>query len=169
MDAAVGETLAVGADRRPTFDEFFDAEYPRLVRVLRGAGPGAEDAVQEAFTQAALRWRRVSQYDDPAGWVRRVAVNRMLNERRRVVRRDRAVDRLGGRDPASPDTDGRLDLAAAMRVLPRQQRIAVALFYGAGLSSADTGAAMGITAGAVRFHIHEARKALRARLEVDDE
>jgi len=169
VDSAVGETLALGADPRPNFDEFFDAEYPRLVRVLGPIGTGAEDAVQEAFTQAALRWRRVSRYDDPAGWVRRVAVNRMLNERRRVSRHERAVERLAAREEDAPDADASIDLTAAIRALPRQQRIAIALFYGAGLSSADTGEAMGISAGAVRFHIHEARKTLRARLEVDDE
>ena len=35
-----------------------------------------------------------------------------------------------------------------------------------GLTSTETGEAMGISAGAVRFHLHEARVRLRERLEV---
>jgi RNA polymerase sigma-70 factor (ECF subfamily) len=35
----------------------------------------AEDLVQEAFCRAVARWRRISTYDDPVGWIRRVAWN----------------------------------------------------------------------------------------------
>ncbi len=47
--------------------------------------------------------------------------------------------------------------------------MALALFYVGGLTSAEAGDAMGISAGAVRFHLHEARKRLRTLLEVHDD
>lgn len=158
--------LATYASR--DFDEFFRIEYPRLLRVLSAADASADDALQEAFTKAALAWRRISGYEDPAGWVRHVAVRTMLNERRSLRRRGAAIKRLEA--PLEPvDPDAAIDLATAIGRLPEQQRVALALFYLGGLTSAEAGAAMGISAGAVRFHLHEARTQLRELLEVRDD
>jgi RNA polymerase sigma-70 factor, ECF subfamily len=157
----------LAADSARHFDAFFRAEYPRLLRVLSAADASADDALQEAFTQAALDWPRISAYDDPAGWVRHVAVRRMLDERRSSRRKRAAIERLDRRAiPTGDDRDAALDLAAAISDLPTQQRVALSLFYLGGLTSAQTGEAMGISAGAVRFHLHEARLRLRDRLEV---
>jgi RNA polymerase sigma-70 factor (ECF subfamily) len=148
-----------------SFDDFYRTEYPRLLRVLSAADLSAADALQEAFTKAASAWPRVSRYDDPAAWVRHVAVRRMLNERRSWRRRDVALDHLAAISTReSVDHERLLDLASAMDALPRQQRVALTLFYLGGLTSAQTAEAMDISAGAVRFHLHQARHALRETL-----
>lgn len=49
------------------------ANTPGL-RGLVSFGDGAEEAVQEAFVKALVRWSHVGKLEDPAGWVRRVAV-----------------------------------------------------------------------------------------------
>jgi RNA polymerase sigma-70 factor (ECF subfamily) len=156
-----------------SFDEFFRAEHPRLLRVLSAADHSAADALQEAFARASAAWTKVSRYDDPAAWVRRVAVHRMLNERRSLRRRDAAVEKLRDRSATEAwravDREALLDLAAAIDSLPRQQRVALTLFYLAGLTSAQTAEAMGISAGAVRFHSHQARNELREILGAHDE
>jgi RNA polymerase sigma-70 factor (ECF subfamily) len=154
----------------PDFDAFFQVEYPRLLRVLSAADASAADALQEAFTKAAAAWSRVSRYEQPAAWVRRVAVHRMLNERRSTRRRDAAVERLGATSATEGiDREALLDLAVAIDALPKQQRIALTLFYLGGLTSAETADAMELSAGAVRFHLHQARDALRGILGVPDE
>ena len=145
-----------------SFDDFYLVEYPRLLRVLTAADSSAADALQEAFTKAAAAWPQVSAYEHPAAWVRQVAVRRMLNERRSTQRRDAALERLAAVAPAdSVDREELLDLAMAIDTLPTRQRIAVTLFYLGGLTSAETAAAMDISAGAVRFHLHEARNRVR--------
>jgi RNA polymerase sigma-70 factor (ECF subfamily) len=117
----------------PEYLELFQREYSRLVRCLRPVEPDAADAVQEAFVEAFLRWRRVGKLDDPAGWIRRVALNRLLNVRRSARRKAAAIERLP--DPSAPgDAEEHLDLRAAVRDLPPQQRIAVALYYGGDLT-----------------------------------
>jgi RNA polymerase sigma-70 factor (ECF subfamily) len=162
--------VAAGVERAPSpradFDDFFARHYRATVRLLSAGGEHAEDAVQEAFTQAYTRWPKVSAYDRPDAWVLRVAVNRMSNERRRLRRRDRNAHRMLEHDtiePASP-TD---HLAAAIRRLPPRQRMALTLRYLADLDIAEVADAMEISEGAVRYHLHEARAALRDRL-VDD-
>ena len=170
VDAPAAHSSFVAAGSGRGFEEFFAVEYPRLFRVLSAADASADDALQEAFTRAAVSWRRISKYDDPAGWVRLVAVRRMLDERRSERRKYSAIERLDAAIAVDgADADAALDLAAAIEQLPKQQRVALALFYVGGLNSAETGDAMGITAGAVRFHLHEARNRLRTLLEVHDD
>jgi RNA polymerase sigma-70 factor, ECF subfamily len=162
--------VAAGPARE--FDEFFRAEHPRLLRVLSAADASAEDALQDAFSRAARSWKQISEYEDPAGWVRHVAVRRMLDERRSTRRKHAAVERLEAAAlprRADPDADARLDLANAIGELSTRHRIALTLFYLEGLTSAETGEAMGITAGAVRFQLHEARARLRQLLGVRDD
>jgi RNA polymerase sigma-70 factor (ECF subfamily) len=153
------------------FDEMFREHYPRLVRSLSVAGDGAADAVQEAFVQALLRWRTIGRYDDPVGWVRHVALRRMLNEHRSRRRRDATVERLSAhsRQPqvdVADAPDGQL--IALIVALPRQQRIAVALRYYDDLPVAGVAEAMGISEGAVKYHLHAARERLRAVLGTID-
>ena len=93
MSEAVTSTIvesepAVGP--RPSandLEQLFRAHYDRLVRSLTlacGDGEHAADAVQEAFVRAHVRWRKVRRYDDPVGWVRRVAINLLRDQHRRA-------------------------------------------------------------------------------------
>jgi RNA polymerase sigma-70 factor, ECF subfamily len=146
-------------------ETMFRAHYGRLVRALTlvsGSQEAAADAVQEAFVKAHLHWRRVQRYDDPVGWIRRVAINKLRDENRRQGRKDKAVERLQGelRDDGVQWSDG-ADAGALLAELPKQQRLAMALFYVEGLSVADVATTLGISEGAVRFHLHQGRTRLR--------
>ena len=150
-------------------ETMFRAHYGRLVRALTlvaGSQEAAADAVQEAFVKAHLHWRRVQRYDDPVGWIRRVAINKLRDESRRQGRKDRAVERLQGevRDGGVEWSDG-ADAGALLAGLPRQQRLAMALFYVEGLSVAEVANTLDITDGAVRFHLHQGRARLRGLVE----
>jgi RNA polymerase sigma-70 factor (ECF subfamily) len=152
------------------FNALFLSRYEPLVRSL-GAGFGnrtrAEDAVQEAFGRAYARWRRVRRLDDPAAWVRRVAVNLMVDERRRAERDARAMSRLRAVEPV---TDGAPQdaygthraIVSALEALPRQQRLALALFYLDDLRVQQVADAMVLSVGAVKYHLSQGRNALRA-------
>lgn len=142
----------------------FEREFERLARSLRAVDASADDAVQEAFVQAFLRWGRVRTMDDPAGWIRRVAVNRLLNVRRNRRRQEAAVARLES-NPAGTAPPENPEVLDAVRSLSRQQRVAVALYYGAGLPVDEVADAMRLTAGTVKFHLHAGRERLRALLE----
>jgi RNA polymerase sigma-70 factor (ECF subfamily) len=154
-------------------ETLFRAHYGRLVRALAlvaGSQDAAADAVQEAFVKAHLHWRRVQRYDDPVGWIRRVAINKLRDEGRRQGRKDRAVERLQGemRSDGVQWSDG-ADAAALLATLPRQQRLAMALFYVEGLSVAEVAEALEISDGAVRFHLHQGRGRLRGTVAEQQE
>ena len=152
------------------FDQTFRDHYERLVRSLAvacGDREAAADAVQDAFTRAFTRWRRISRYDDPVGWVRYVALNRLRDHFRRAERGRTAVDRLGAQQPqSSSGPEAPDDLLDQLATLPRQQRIAVALYYVDELSVREIADAMGLSEGAVKYHLHAGRASLRERLEM---
>ena len=80
-----------------SFDDFYADEYTEVVRLavmLTGRADVAEELAQDAFVAAYRRWSRVSRYDDPAGWVRRVVTNRCISSGRRYVAELRSVARL---------------------------------------------------------------------------
>lgn len=149
-----------------TVEELFVREYPRLVRALGAAfePEAAADAVQDAFIEADRRWRTVSGYVDPAGWIRRVALNRLLTGRRNATRR---AEILATVRPVEPDdlTDAQLDLRRAVADLPERMRLAVCLHYLADLSVDDVADALGVAPGTVKSNLHDARNRLRPVLE----
>jgi len=165
----VSATTLVEDAASHVFDEVYGREYAPLVRALTvacGDREVAADCVQEAFVKAHLRWRRISSYDDPAAWVRRVAINRMRDHFRREkvgerVHRLLAASASTHEAPPSPQ----LDLQKLLAALPPQQRIAMSLHYVADLTVAEVAAAMLLSEGAVKFHLYEGRRRLRPLLE----
>lgn len=148
-------------------ESLFRAHHGRLVRALTvacGNEQIAADAVQVAFVKAHLKWRSIMSYDDPVGWIRRVAINNMRDEHRRESRKQRVVDRLGAEPEVQVQAPQLDEVAAMLAGLPRQQRLSLALFYVDGLSVAETAATLGISEGAVKFHLHQGRSTLRGQL-----
>lgn len=147
-------------------EDLFERDYDRLVAAL-GVVFGAEaaaDAVQEAFIAADSRWAKVSRLEDPAGWVRRVALNRLRSARRLGRRRQEILLTIRPAESAVL-TDDMLDLRRAVDELPERQRITVCLFHLAGLRIEEVAAALGVTPGTVKSNLHDARRRLRAGLE----
>lgn len=150
-----------------TVESLFRAHYGRLVRALTlacGDHEVAADAVQEAFVKAHLHWRRIQQYDDPVGWVRRVAINRLRDDHRQQSRGGRALERLAG-EPQVESVDQHgfdFDLSTILAQLPKQQRIAMALFYVDEMSVAEVASALKVSEGAVKSYLHQGRARLRS-------
>ena len=153
-------------------EALFRAHHGRLVRALTvacGDEQRAADAVQHAFVKAHLRWRNIMSYDDPVGWIRRVAINRLRDDHRSDLRKRKAVERLAAEPQsvvAEPDHD---NVARWLAGLPRQQRLCLALFYIEDLSVKEVAAALDISAGAVKFHLHAGRTALRTTVDPSGE
>ena len=160
-----------GAPAATDFDDLFREHYWPMVRSLSvacGDREAASDAVQDAFTRAYARWRRIGRYDHPAAWVRHVALNRLRDHFRHEQRGVAVRARLAGRAeevvPAPEVGDPPADVATLLGTLAPQQRIAAALFYVEELPIREIAATMKLSEGAVKYHLHAARTALRERL-----
>ena len=147
-----------------TFEEFFHRERDRLLRVLSvitGSRTEAEDIAQEAFTRLFERWDRVSEMEDPAGYLHRAAMNVFRSDLRRAkVAAQRAIGTGPGRD-VFQDVDDRDEAARALAALTPRQRGALVLTEVLGYSGEETGRLLGIKASTVWALTHQARTALR--------
>jgi len=143
--------------RDEAFEMFFLAEHGsvlRTVQLILGDRQAAEDATQEAFYRLLVHWRKVSQYERPGAWVRRVAI--------RIATRARGAKRYAEMEPAAGglESSARLDLQRALRELSRAQRTAVVLFYYEDHPVGEVASLMECSDGAVKTHLHRARKHL---------
>lgn len=153
-------------------DAFYAATYSRLVAVVGIVAQDrseAEEAVQEAFIRLLGRWDRVSRYDEPEAWVRKVALGFVSNRRRKISRGLRAFARHGP-PPDAPEPSGdAVDLKRALDRLPRQHR-EVLVLKDLGLTVQAIAHHLGVPDGTVKSRLSRARAALAPLLreEVED-
>ena len=130
-----------------------------------GSTETARDVVQDTWEAAARGLHRLA---DPArfgAWLYAIAGRKCADALRRKYRGARLETAFHDDAPPAPDPDARLDIAAALKRLPPEQRVAVGLFFGEDMSVAEIAAATGVPAGTVKSRLFAARRALRAALE----
>jgi len=151
------------------FEGFFDREYPRMVAVayaVSGSRWAAEELAQEACLRAYRSWDKVSGYDKPGAWLRRVTINLATSFVRRRISEVKAVEKYALRriDPIEPHPDDELEFWAEVRRLPRRQREAVVLRYVDDMDGVEIAEVMGVSESAVRTHLQRGREALAKAL-----
>jgi RNA polymerase sigma-70 factor (ECF subfamily) len=143
--------------------------YAVAFRVLRNR-EDAEDLTQEAFIAALTN---IAAFDirRPFGpWLFRIVVNRALNAlKARALRRTDPIPQDYEAEGVSPEAaleqnEAGRRLTEALSGLPERRELIVRLFELEGFSSDEIGEMLDLPAGTVRWHLHEARAALRAAL-----
>jgi RNA polymerase sigma-70 factor, ECF subfamily len=157
-----------------SFESFYLREYLPVVGLayaLSGSRWGAEDLAQEAFFVAHREWDRISTYDRPGAWVRRVVANLSVSAFRRRIAEAKALTRIApGQAEAVPDlAAGDPEFWAAVRALPRRQAQVVALHYLEDRSIAEVAEILDVTPGTVKRHLHDGRLSLARRLALEAE
>ena len=154
-----------------SFEEFFEAEKDRLLRILcviTGSHFEAEDLAQEAFTRVYERWDSVRQMEDPPGYLHRTAMNQFRNHYRRAARAlKRSVGFAPEQDVFKPVEDRDVVTQALGSLTPRQ-RAALVLTEALGYSGEEAGELLGIKASTVWALTHQARAALKEIAEATD-
>jgi RNA polymerase sigma-70 factor (ECF subfamily) len=157
---------AGGAAPTAELDAIYQAHSTRLVSQLYAYTRDlalAEDLVQEAFVRVVPRWSKISKYDDPVGWIRRVAWNLATSDWRRSRRARAVASRMREERVAEPSPD-RVVLVQALGTLPPAVRRVVVMFYLADMSLADIAEFERISENAVKQRLHRGRVALAAVL-----
>lgn len=152
------------------FAEFYQASYARLVGQLypvTGDLQQAEDVVQEAFVRALDHWPRVSTYELPEAWVRRVAINLALSELRRLRRRAAALLRLGTVRAEPQLTAHTAEMIELLRRIPANQRAVVLLHDVLDLPIEQVAGQLGLSASTVRGRLARARATMARHLAAD--
>jgi RNA polymerase sigma factor (sigma-70 family) len=145
------------------FEDLFLAQFrgvARTVRYVVGDARTAEEVTQDAFVQLYRHWGRVSRYDRPDLWVRRVAIRQAQRERHRAWQRPVLELRAAEPDVVPPPSEPHDDVLAAVRGLPAQQRAVVVLFYLEDRPMPEIAEIVGCSVSTGWSHLHNARKRL---------
>ncbi len=146
------------------FEAFYKRQYPLAVGLayaLAGKRHLAEEIAQEAFIAGYRRWEKISRYDKPEAWLRRVIVNRSTSVLRRGVTEVKAISRLrAGMDHVRELEPDSAEVWDAVRALPRRQAQAIALFYLEDLSLEQIADVLECNPGTVKTHLRRGRERL---------
>jgi len=155
-----------GVNTPEEFTWLFAREYRSIVRsvdVVLHDHARAEEITQDAFVRLLEGWSRVSKYDRPGAWVRRVAI-RLATKHAVRERRRRTVERVGGATATTADasetSDRHEEIWEAIRILPPRQRAVVALYYLDDMPVCEVADIVGCSESTVSVHLHRARRRL---------
>ena len=172
MTALLVEGTRVADDRAAVVEALFVAHYTPLVRlaaVLLDDVGSCEEVVQEAFVRLHAGFGRLKDPDKALAYVRQSVVNLSRSRlRRRLVARRHEHPQPGLHSSAEDSVLAALEHSAliqAMHQLQRRQREVLALRHLAGLSEAETAAALGISTGSVKAYASRGLVALRVLME----
>ncbi len=151
-----------------SFDEYYRRDYRSLVGlafVITGDNAVAEDLVQDALTAAHRNWDKVSRYDKPGAWVRRVLVNRSTSRFRRLASETKATLKLRQEPETTIEpADPHLEVWRAVKDLPKRQAQVIALHYWDDQTLAQIADILECGTETVKTHLKRARQALATSL-----
>ena len=164
-------TRAAGGDRA-AFSAPIDQQYEFILRVAfrwLGNAEDAEDVTQNVVIKLA---QNISQFDGRSklsSWIYRIVLNAVRDFQRQAARRSRNVAALTlvaeNEVPSSQEEDVTTnEMWRAVQNLPTQQRDAVLMVYGEGLSHAECAEIMNCKEKTVSWYVHEAKKTLKGLL-----
>lgn len=166
---AVGEMVALGV----LFDRYHKAVRCFLDGLLGSYRSDLEDIVQATFLEVHRSAARFHQRSQVKTWIFGIALNVARHHARHETRRSRWSESLAAQPtegPARPDElaerrDRLRKIAAALESLPQEPREVLVLCDVEGLRGVEVAEILGVPEGTVWRRLHEARKALRARLK----
>ncbi len=155
-----------------SFESFYQREFRDVVGLafaLSGSRAGAEDLAQEAFIRAHEKWNRISKYDNPGAWVRRVVSNLAVSGFRRRTAEKKAISRLAGQrhqgiGEMQPEDE---EFWNIVRDLPKRQAQATALFYIEDRSVLEIAEILDCSPSTAKVHLHRGRRTLASKLRLE--
>ena len=171
-DSELARRAAAGD--RAAFAALVERHYDRVYRLAwrwSGAQCHAEDIAQDVMVKLAPAIKTFRGDAAFSTWLYRIAYSTAIDHvraRQRIVHvAPSEMMTLAERPVAVTPEDNVIgaELWQAVRALPGQQRDAVLLVYGEDLSHLEAAAIMGCTEKTVSWHLHEAKKRLRIKLE----
>ena len=165
--------VGLAAGREEAFAALYDRYAERLYRAaltLLGEPADAEDAVQETFMAMVRSRKRLARVHNLTAYLfaaLRHAAARCAERRRRrpIAAQDAVQGAPAERDGPAPADPRRERLRRALRALPAEQRDVLALKVDGGLTFAEIGQALAVSANTAASRYRYALGKLRAALE----
>jgi RNA polymerase sigma-70 factor (ECF subfamily) len=140
-----------------------EAGYRTALAILRNPDE-AHDAVQEAAFKA---WRKLGQLHEgeaARGWFLAIVANQCRSQRRTHWW---SVVRLPQIESTRETQTETVDIDRALAKLPREDRLALFLYFYLDLPMEEVGTVLGLSPGGAKTRVYRAAKKLRPGLEMD--
>jgi len=158
---------------RGSFEQLYRLHSGKVFGLCRRLSRKAEDAeelAQEVFVRA---WQNMSHFQNPehfSAWLRRVAANLVINERRTLARRGPTElfdesDSSQGSEPIPSSHGSRLDLEQAVTRVPTRARTVFVLHDVYGYRHREISEMIGVAVGTSKALLHRARRRLQEVLD----
>lgn len=156
----------------PAFESLYRKYYDKVFAIAKGVlldSEEAADAVQEVFTLVYRHLRRFDRRSRFSTWLFRVAVNRSIQQARKIKHKarhvplDEAIGKEADDDDRRASDDPRIQEALAK--IPPSDRAILTLFYWDELSLQEIGASMGCSVNAAKTRLYRARERFRTAYE----
>ncbi len=145
----------------------------RIYRVLSRMSPNNDEALDLAQETFVRVFQKIHMFDGASGlmtWIYRIAINEVLQSRRREKRLQKTMERLAQQrrqDGVDSPDERRRDLLEALALLPGAERALLVLRYIEGLSYEEMAKVLGKPAGTIGSGLNRARTMLRQVLSCD--
>jgi RNA polymerase sigma-70 factor, ECF subfamily len=147
--------------------------YPSMIKLCIRYSKGNKHDAGVIYNQAMLKvFQNIHQYKgngEPGGWIRRIVINSCIDHCRTHNRM--TTDELTDTTDilqVIPDTYNRLSAAEVLELihdLPTNTGLVFNLFVMEGYKHEEIGKILGISAGTSKWHLNEARRLLKQKLE----
>jgi RNA polymerase sigma-70 factor, ECF subfamily len=167
QDLAVSRTETVGADFDALIGPHLEAAYRTALAIL-GNPDAAHDAVQESAFKAWRKLRQLREGRPARPWFLAIVANQCRTERRAhwwsVIRLPEVDIGESHQEEGGART---MDLDRELAKLPREDRLALFLYFYLDLPLEEVGTVLGLSAGGAKTRVYRAAKKLRPGLEMD--
>jgi len=161
---AMSRTPAVVDDFDVLIGPHLEAGYRTALAILRNPDE-AHDAVQESALKA---WRKLAQLREgqtARGWFLAIVANQCRSQRRTHWW---SVIRVPEIESTKSDSQTEtLDIDRALAKLPREDRLALFLYFYLDLPMEEVGTVLGLSLGGAKTRVYRAARKLRPGLEMD--
>lgn len=142
------------------YERLASAEYASTIKAayaVTGNLEIAREVTQDAFADLFVHWNKVSRYDKPGAWLRRVAIRKAI----KVTQRDAKRQALHARAQLSQAlADDGPEILPLLDELSPNQRAAVYLRYYDDLPVAEIASILGCKPATASVHLTRARNRL---------
>jgi RNA polymerase sigma-70 factor, ECF subfamily len=149
------------------YDRYFDKVYA-ISRGILQDGDEAHDAVQEIFTLVYRKLDRFDRRSKFSTWLFRIAVNRSIQQSRRVKFKRNLVpltDVMEEPHEEPAEFEAHPHVTEAMNLLPPPDRAILTLFYWDELSLQEIAEILGCSPNAAKTRLFRARERFRVHYE----
>ena len=161
---SVSRAMSGGYEATGSFEAFFEATHADLFAALWLVTRNrheAEEIMQDAFMAMWTRWDRLSEIENPTGYLYRTAMNAFRSRGRRAAVALRKGVHLMPADDALARVEEREASVSALAPLTPKQRAAVVLTVILDFTSEEAGDLLGVRPSTVRVLAGRGRAQLR--------